>query len=131
MPLTWAHAEYVKLCNSIRKKKIFDMPDHTRRRYIENSTQCDFSVWRFTMQTRKIHHCKKFLRIEVLSSAAIRWTSDGWKTKNETNTFDTEMGIHRADIMLEGLNSKEIIFTFFWKDYNKWENKNFKVHIIE
>jgi glucoamylase len=34
MPLTWAQAEYLKLAVSIRKNKIFDMPKHTRKRYL-------------------------------------------------------------------------------------------------
>lgn len=35
MPLTWAHAEYVKLCASIGAKKVFDMPPQTVERYIK------------------------------------------------------------------------------------------------
>jgi glucoamylase len=131
MPLTWAHAEYVKLCNSIRQKKVFDMPDHTYQRYVLNNTRCNFSSWRFTMQTKKIPHCKEFLRIEVMSPSTVRWSPDGWKTKNDTNTRDSCTGIYIADISLKELNTDEIIFTFFWKDYNKWENKNFKVRILD
>lgn len=35
MPLTWAHAEYVKLCASIGGKKVFDMPLQTQKRYLK------------------------------------------------------------------------------------------------
>ncbi|HUB60250.1 MAG TPA: glycoside hydrolase family 15 protein [Puia sp.] len=34
MPLTWAQAEYLKLAVSLRMKKVFDMPVHTRDRYL-------------------------------------------------------------------------------------------------
>ncbi|MGH2563934.1 MAG: glycoside hydrolase family 15 protein, partial [Ginsengibacter sp.] len=39
MPLTWAHAEYIKLCASIGAKKVFDMPPQTQERYIKNDTK--------------------------------------------------------------------------------------------
>lgn len=35
MPLTWAQAEYIKLAVSLRKGRIFDMPLHTQKRYLE------------------------------------------------------------------------------------------------
>ena len=38
MPLTWAHAEYIKLCASISGKKVFDMPPQTTERYIKQNT---------------------------------------------------------------------------------------------
>jgi glucoamylase len=34
-PLGWAHAEYVLLCRSISDGTVFDMPEVTRRRYLE------------------------------------------------------------------------------------------------
>jgi glucoamylase len=36
LPLVWAHAEYIKLCWSLKHKTVFDMPLHTRERYIQN-----------------------------------------------------------------------------------------------
>jgi glucoamylase len=35
MPLTWAHAEYIKLCASIKNKRIFDMSLQTEARYLK------------------------------------------------------------------------------------------------
>jgi glucoamylase len=34
MPLVWAHAEYLKLCRSLREERVFDMPVRARRRYL-------------------------------------------------------------------------------------------------
>ena len=41
MPLTWAHAEYVKLCASIGAKKVFDMPLQTQERYLNKKVSKD------------------------------------------------------------------------------------------
>jgi glucoamylase len=35
MPLTWAHAEYLKLCLSLRAKNVIDMPVGTYKRYVK------------------------------------------------------------------------------------------------
>ena len=131
MPLTWAHAEYIKLCKSIRQKKIFDMPQHTCERYLVNDKKSSYSAWRFTMQIKKILKQKKFLRIEVMAPSSVVWSADEWKTKNKIDTKNTGFDIYIADISLDDLHSDEIVFTFFWKQVDKWENKDFNVAVVE
>ncbi len=128
MPLTWAHAEYIKLCYSIKAKKIFDMSPHTRDRYLKNKHPSPFSVWRFSWPCLSVSS-KKILRIEVKAAAIVHWTLDNWKTVTDTNTRDTKVGIHLADIELGNTSSGEIKFTFFWIEANHWENKDFQVVI--
>ncbi len=127
MPLTWAHAEYIKLCASIKNKKIFDMPAQTEERYLKQKTTSAYAVWRFNNQCKTISLNKRF-RIEVMAEAVIHWSDDDWHTKKETLTKDTGLGIFVADIETEN-NSKHIVFTFLWKEANHWENKNFTVEI--
>jgi glucoamylase len=126
MPLVWAHSEYIKLCNSIKEKKIFDMSPHTTDRYIKNDTHSKFVVWRFSWPCKNIPRGKN-LRIEVQAEATIHWSIDKWKTSENIDTRDTKLGIHVADIELEKSNAEEIYFTFFWKKANNWENKNFRI----
>ena len=83
MPLTWAHAEYLKLCASISSKKVFDMPSQTLERYLKQNTLSTFSTWRFDMQIKSIAASKK-LRIIVKSEAVVHWTDDNWATANST-----------------------------------------------
>ena len=130
MPLVWAHAEYLKLCYSIKEKKIFDMSPHTRERYIKNKVKCPFVVWRFSWPCKNIPPGKN-LRIEVQAEATIHWSTDKWKTTQNIDTSDTKLGIHIADIDLQNVDAEEIYFTFFWKKANHWENKNFKVPMIK
>lgn len=49
MPLTWAHAEYVKLCASIGAKKVFDMPPQTQERYLKKDKHDK-------LKNKKSHH---------------------------------------------------------------------------
>ncbi len=130
MPLVWAHSEYVKLCHSIKEKKIFDMSPHTHERYLQNKTASKFMVWRYNYQCVNISS-KKILRIEVLTAAIIHWTNDNWETINDTETIDTKLGMHIADFNFSNKKTDKIKFTFFWNDANRWENRNFEVHIIE
>jgi len=72
---------------------------------------------------------KKALRIEVMADAIIHWTDDNWQTSNDLQTIHSGLGIFVGDILLKNKSDEEIIFTFFWKESKRWENKNFRVKI--
>ncbi|MEP7081007.1 MAG: glycoside hydrolase family 15 protein, partial [Ginsengibacter sp.] len=128
MPLTWAHSEYIKLCCSIKEERIFDMSYQTEARYLKKKSPSPFIIWRFDWQCTEIS-AEKILRIEVLSAASVRWSTDNWKSFSNTVTKDSGIGIFIADIDIKKAKSKEIIFTFFWKDADKWEEEDFVVKI--
>lgn len=128
MPLTWAHAEYIKSCTSLKAKKVFDMPKQTPERYIKQKTTSACQVWRFENQCKRIS-ANKTLRIEVIAEAIAHWTDDGWKTTNQTSTKNTGIGIFLADIKIKNNTPSQIEFTFFWTKSNTWENKNFIVQV--
>ncbi len=129
LPLVWAHAEYIKLCCSLRHKKVFDLPLHTQERYIQNRQQADWEVWRFEHPCITISKNKN-LRIEVLTPAVVRWSIDGLATINETNTYDTTLGIHLVNLPAKTFSEGEILFTFYWLDSQRWENNEFKVTVV-
>lgn len=128
MPLTWAHAEYIKLACSVKAGKIFDMPIHTRKRYLENKTVSTVAKWRFNDQITKISNTKK-LRIEVQSPAIIYWSMDNWATSKHIDTRDIGLTFYYADFDIPE-NTAVFTFTFFWKVANKWEGKNFVLNVI-
>ncbi len=129
MPLVWAHAEYLKLVRSITEERVFDMPPQTVFRYLKNNISSNLIQWRFNHKLRNMPKGKT-LRIEALSPALIRWSGDGWRTINDTEAKDSGMGIYYADLTTENLpESAEIVFTFYWREANLWENKNFSVRI--
>lgn len=128
MPLTWAHAEYIKLCSSIKKKKICDMPLFTKDRYIRQKTSSPYAVWRFNLRQKFISF-GKILRIEVLEEAVIRWTDNNWETWENTPTRNSGLGIYVADIFTDYANKSYIRFTFFWKQAGHWEDKDFEIKV--
>lgn len=127
MPLVWAHAEYLKLVKSIDQRSIFDMPEVTRRRFIEGSVTTDRVMWSFFNKEQVIEKGKT-LRIQVLAESQVHWSDDQWKTVHDDSTVDSKMGIHYADIKPSS-KSTEIRFTFFWKGPQKWEGNDYSVTI--
>jgi glucoamylase len=79
MPLVWAHAEYVKLCRSLRDGEIFDRPSQTVRRYLMEKTPSLHVTWRFNNKVRSMPS-GTILRIETLAPAIVHWSVDDWCT---------------------------------------------------
>ena len=131
MPLVWAHAEYIKLLHSIHKESVFDMPRQTKGHYIKGDVSSNLSKWSYNHKSRQIAIGKQ-LRIELLSPAIIHWTIDDWGSSHDLKTIDSDLGIHYIDLPIDNLaDGTKVIFTFYWINSEKWENKNFEVVIKE
>ncbi len=131
MPLVWAHAEYVKLVRSISEGKIFDMPPQTVARYLSNKIKSRLSAWRFNQKIRAIPLGKN-LRIEVLASAMVHWTSNNWQTASDHKTIDTGLGVHYVDLPTSKLSlDSNVVFTFRWLEAGEWEGADFQVTVKE
>jgi len=128
MPLTWAHAEYIKLCTSIGAKKVFDMPPQTQERYLKNDAKSCFQLWHFSDKLQTLASAKT-LRLQLSAKATIYWTDDDWKTKHATKAKDCGLNIFIADIKPSKGKVNKIEFTFYWEDADKWENKNYSVEV--
>jgi glucoamylase len=127
MPLVWAHSEYIKLRRSLKDGKVFDMPQQTVRRYITGKKDTPFAAWRFNHKIARMPAGKK-LRIEVLSSANVRWSIDGWQTTQDLSTRTPGFDIHVADLPTETLQpGARVMFTFYWPGSGRWEGENFEV----
>jgi glucoamylase len=126
MPLVWAHAEYIKLRRSLRDGKVFDTPQQTVRRYLVEETHGNYAAWRFNNKRRCIP-AGMTLRIEALKAALVRWSSDGWKTVQQTGTTDTGMGVYIADLPTEALSAGTALkFTFYWQEAGRWEGVDYE-----
>ena len=68
MPLVWAHAEYVKLCRSLRDGEIFDRPPQTVQRYLVEKVTSRHIIWRFNNKVRAMPPGRT-LRVETLAPA--------------------------------------------------------------
>ncbi len=128
-PLVWAHSEYIKLRRSIRDGKIFDQPPQTVRRYLKEKHVRQIFGWRFNNKTRSIPR-NKTLRIVLLTPGRVHWSIDNWKTAHDTETRDTELGIHILDLPTASLPpGGEAVFTFFWPNESRWEGTDFRVRV--
>ena len=128
-PLVWAHAEYIKLRRSLRDGTIFDQPPQTVQRYVFEKRRCTIFTWRFNNKPRSIP-CGKTLRLDLLSPAMVHWSFDGWQTAQDSNTWDTGLGVHVVDLPTEKLTvGRQIVLTFYWIKENRWHGADFSVTV--
>ena len=129
MPLVWAHAEYVKLLRSLRDGRVFDLPPQTVQRYQVEKAPATLAFWRFNHKCHRMP-AGKVLRVEVLVRAMVRWSLDDWQTVHETQTTDTLLGIHFADLPTDHLPpDRRARFTFLWLDAQRWEGQDFEITV--
>jgi glucoamylase len=129
MPLVWAHAEHIKVLRSLKDGGVFDMPPQTVQRYQVEKAPATLAFWRFNHKCHRMP-AGKVLRIEVLVHAMVRWSLDDWQTVHETQTTDTRLGIHFADLPTDHLPAdRRSRFTFFWLDAQRWEGQDFEVTV--
>lgn len=131
MPLVWAHAEYLKLGRSIHDGIVYDTPEITRVRYLQNHVTSDLSIWSFSNKFTWLEKGRK-LRIQVLARAKIHWSPDSWKTVYDWDTIDSGIGVHYRDIPTENMDDGDaVVFTFFWPEGAKWEGRDFKITMVQ
>lgn len=72
------------------------------------------------------------LRIETMSPAIVRWSTDEWKTVHETRTRRMGGGLELAELDTAGLPAgSRVQFTFFWPEVNRWEGQDFEVRVAQ
>jgi glucoamylase len=129
MPLVWAHAEYIKLCRSLRDGEIFDRPPQTIQRYLVEKVTSRHITWRFNNKVRAMPP-DRILRVETRAPAVVHWSVDGWRTVHDTPTRDTTLGVHVADLQtLELRIGDRVDLTFNWIEADRWEGIDFVVWV--
>jgi glucoamylase len=128
-PLVWAHAEYVKLRRSLKDGAVFDQPPQTVQRYQVEKVKAKYFPWRFNNKPRSMPQ-GKLLRIVVTAPARVHWSFDGWTTAKDSTALNTNLGVYAVDLPTGDLASgRQIIFTFFWPQADRWEGRDFTVVI--
>ena len=127
MPLCWAHAEYITLVRSHKDGRGFDCIPAVHERYAEKKTQSHIEMWTLAHQPAQMQPGKT-LRIITAAPATVRWSLDGWKSVNDTQTNQNGLGCWFADLPSIQLKPGAIIqFTFRWED--KWEGRDFTIEV--
>jgi glucoamylase len=127
IPLMWAHAEYVKLLRSSVQGRVFDLIEPVAERYLKPRIRTPLEVWKFHRQVQKV---KAGTTLRVLGRTAfmLRWTMDNWATATNSESKGTSLGSNFVDLQIPNGQSGKVCFTFFWKERNEWEGKDFRVN---
>jgi glucoamylase len=129
MPLMWAHAEYVKLLRSASDGRVFDLIPEVAHRYFGDRTSCQlFEIWKPNRQVRVVKRGYT-LRVQVPASFRLHWTSDEWRTVNDKASAPTTFGVEFVDIPVMPAQRAPLRFTFFWRESNSWEGRDYLVEV--
>ncbi len=132
MPLCWSHAEYVSLVRSAHDGICFDRVEPAFQRYVVKPVRNRHEIWSFRHPSRRMWP-GKILRIIVTAEAAIVWSADNWASTNSVDTInDSKLNLWFADLPTGKCPGGSVIeFTFFWKQDQRWEGRNYSVAVGE
>jgi glucoamylase len=132
MPLCWSHAEYVSLVRSAHDSICFDRVEPAFQRYVANSVASRYEIWTLRHQLRRVPH-GKILRIIVAAGATVVWSANDWTSTTKADMTDNNaLSLWFADIPTENCPGGLVIaFTFFWKEAQRWEDRNYSVVVSE
>lgn len=129
MPLMWAHAEYLQILRSRLDGAVFGGIRPVSERYLGGREACRLmEVWKFNRQPRSVRRGMT-LRVQAAGSFRLRWSKDDWQTAEDTPSTATELGIDYVDIDVGKEQAAPIRFTFQWTPSDRWEGRDFAVHI--
>jgi len=130
MPLCWSHAEYVSLVRSANDGVCFDRVEPAFQRYVVNPVKGRHEMW---SARHPICHMppRQILRLIVEASATVVWSANNWATTNKTEaTSVSALNVWFADLPTEHCPEDSVIeFTFFWKEAQRWESRNYSVAV--
>ncbi len=131
MPLCWSHAEYLSLVRSRHDGICYDRIEPAFQRYVAKPAASRHEIWTERHPLRRMPS-GKILRAIVAAEANVVWTTDGWAKTNAMETsFSGPLGLWFADFPTDKLPAGGAVeFTFFWKDAQRWEGRNWHVEIV-
>src|SRR5579859_142735 len=130
MPLCWSHAEYVSLVRSAHDGVCFDRVEPAFQRYVVKPVKSRHEMWSARHPLHRLPS-GKILRLIVEADATIVWTANGWATTNQTDaTPVSALNLWSADLPTGDCPAGSVIeFTFFWKEAQRWEGRNYSVAV--
>lgn len=125
-PLVWAHAEYLMLLRSKRDGHPFERVEPAYDRYVRHQGQSSLQLWRFNFPVEAIATNER-LRLQLDAPAIVHWSRDGWTTVHDAQTKPTGLGLHAFDFPGDACTGRELVFTFYWPEADRWEGRDFVV----
>jgi glucoamylase len=126
-PLLWAHSEYIRLLRSVHDRKVFDLIPEVVERYRGQALRTKIDFWQPNhplSQVRKGYT----LRLCAPHPFRLHWEQAGDPQWRDADSQATTLGAEYLDIPPEKIDPR-IEFTFFWKDRNAWDGRNYQVEV--
>jgi glucoamylase len=130
MPLCWSHAEYISLVRSRHDGVCFDRVEPAFQRYVAKPKKSRHEIWSLRHPLRRMPR-GKILRVILDAEATIVWTANQWVDTNHSDTANhSVLNLWFAEFPTNDLPGDSVIeFTFFWKNGQRWEGRNYTVAI--
>jgi glucoamylase len=130
MPLCWSHAEYVSLVRSAHDGVCFDRVEPAFQRYVVNPVKTPYEMWGARHPIRCMSP-GQILRLILEFDVTIVWSANGWAGTNKTDATPLgALNMWFADLPTKDCPAGSVIeFTFFWKEAQRWEGRNYSVAV--
>jgi len=124
-PLLWAHSEYLRLLRSVHDRKVFDLIPDVVERYRGQPSRTQVEFWQLN---HPVSHARKGHTLRICGPQPFRlhWSHAGDSGWRDTESRPTGIGGEYLDIPAADFDPR-IEFTFFWKERNAWEGRNYRV----
>jgi len=111
LPLVWAHAEYIKLVRSIADRRVFDLVDCVRDRYIGKDRR-RVTQWEVWSEKRPVTSMSSGVRLRIVGADpfVLEWTSSDWSERVRVESLGTRVNVYYVDI--PPVDSRQIRFRF-------------------
>lgn len=126
----WAHAEYIKLLRSAADGEVYDAIPEVAKRYLsERGKRKQLEVWKPTRHVRFMR-VGEILRVQGHAAFTLHWSSDNWKTVQDTQSSQNSLQIDYIDLPdVTASSGTRICFTFFWTESKRWEGQDYAVTV--
>lgn len=130
MPLVWAHAEHIKLLRSLADGRVFDLPPQPVARYLGGlPSAAPSKLWRINNKSTMMKKGMR-LRIELLTPATVRWSSNHWTDSVDVDTEDSALGLSVIALATEALEAgSSVLFTWRDKRTGAWHGSDYMLAI--
>ena len=124
-PLLWAHSEYLRLLRSAHDDTVFDLVPEVAERYRASAPRTKIEFWQPKHPVRRARKGHT-LRICAPCPFRLHWSQIGDSEWRDGDSQATGIGSEYVDIPPSNFDPR-VEFTFFWKDRNFWEGRNYQV----
>lgn len=129
MPLVWAHAEFLKLLVACERGRPVELLEAVWRRYQGHVPQAPVWHWRSDVPFSALPRDRSLL-IENWRPFVLHLGFDDWHSTSDRASVPLGFGMHGVRLQAAELgNGRELNFTFFYPDEQRWEGRDYRVQI--